>query len=335
MKSPIFDKEMKPQTRREKLVYRKDEFEIVFHYYLDEENNMEFTTTELDELNTKQVHNQYRERYNIPFANEIKDLRETYDLPANKMAEVLGFGVNVYRQYESGDIPSISNGRYLQRMKDPKEFLETLVESKVYQGAELEDKKTFIHNIVAMRKRDTWSHMQEYVFDHQYPNQFNGYKKPDIQRFIDMVVFFAGNCVELTKTKLNKLLFYSDFYHFKRTAQAISGVNYIAIQYGPVPDHYDILFSEGQRQNKIDVRVTLWGDEDKEKHIFTPKGEYQFNEEAFIPSELEVLKYVLESIGKKSTKEIIELSHKEKAWADNETQQALISYNYAFELCTI
>ena len=70
-------------------------------------------------------------------------------------------------------------------------------------------------------------------------------------------------------------------------------------------------------------------------HIFTPKSEYQFEEEEFESSEYEVLSSVLNKFGKKSAKEIIDLSHKEKAWIENEANHGTISYNYAFELCSI
>jgi len=38
------------------------------------------------------------------------------------MAEILGLGINVYRKYEAGEVPSVSNGRLIQMVKDPKEF---------------------------------------------------------------------------------------------------------------------------------------------------------------------------------------------------------------------
>ena len=54
-----------------------------------------FTTEELDNVNIKQVYNQYREKYNIPFPEQLIKARESYGLSAAKMAEVLGFGTNI------------------------------------------------------------------------------------------------------------------------------------------------------------------------------------------------------------------------------------------------
>jgi hypothetical protein len=38
------------------------------------------------------------------------------------MSEILGFGVNCYRQHEAGDIPTVASGRLIQAAKDPQEF---------------------------------------------------------------------------------------------------------------------------------------------------------------------------------------------------------------------
>ena len=123
MKSPITGKEMKLIKERRSMHFRKEEFEVVFHYYKCEDSGEQFTTTSMDEVNMNQVYNQYRDRFNIPFPDEITRIREKYGLPANKMSEVLGFGVNTYRQYEAGEIPSIANAKLIQMAEDPKIFM--------------------------------------------------------------------------------------------------------------------------------------------------------------------------------------------------------------------
>jgi hypothetical protein len=55
------------------------------------------------------------------------------------MAEILGFGVNVYRQYESGEVPSISNARLIQVVKDPTEFKKLVLAANVINGNALEN----------------------------------------------------------------------------------------------------------------------------------------------------------------------------------------------------
>jgi hypothetical protein len=84
MKSPITGKEMKLTKERRSMDFRKETFEIVFHYYKCEDSGEQFTTTSLDEVNMNQVYNQYRDKFNIPFPDEIIRIREKYGLSAAK-----------------------------------------------------------------------------------------------------------------------------------------------------------------------------------------------------------------------------------------------------------
>lgn len=106
---PICDNESNLIINKKSYKFRKDNFNIFEHFYKCEKCDNEFTNTTLDELNINQVYNQYRQKYNIPFPEQILTLRIKYDLSAIKMAEVLGFGVNQYGKYEKGEIPSVSN----------------------------------------------------------------------------------------------------------------------------------------------------------------------------------------------------------------------------------
>src|SRR4030042_3902051 len=122
MKSPYTGKEMTLIKEKRIMSFRKEEFEIVFHHYLCKDSMESFTNTDLDELNINQLYNQYRAKYCLPFADEIRKIREDYELSASKMSEVLGFGPNSYRNYEAGEVPSQSNARLIQLVADPPEF---------------------------------------------------------------------------------------------------------------------------------------------------------------------------------------------------------------------
>src|ERR1700741_2356030 len=101
--SPDVTLKIEPKTVK----FRGEEFTIQHHYYVDNETNEIFTTSQIDELNVTQVHNRYRSKYGIPFVEEIIDIREQYGLSAANMSELLGFGPNGYKNYENGEIPSI------------------------------------------------------------------------------------------------------------------------------------------------------------------------------------------------------------------------------------
>jgi len=52
----------------------------------------------------------------------------------------------------------------------------------------------------------------------------------------------------------------------------------------------------------------------------------------FTDTELQILDMVAARFKHTSTKEIIEISHKEKAWLENDAEKKLIDYNYSFDL---
>ena len=158
MKSPITGKAMKLIQERRSMDFRKETFEIVFHYYKCEDSGEQFTTTSFDEVNMNQVYNQYRDKFNIPFPDEIIRIREKYGLSAAKMSEILGFGVNSYRQYEAGEMPSVANAKLILMVDEPEIFikmvelsanLDNKAKNKYIQKAQLlaEEKKRNIFNL--------------------------------------------------------------------------------------------------------------------------------------------------------------------------------------------
>ena len=114
----------------DELTYRKEVFKIIAHFYKCEKCKEEFTTTETDDISLTQVHNQYREKNNIPFPDEIAAIRRKYDLSASKMSEVLGLGANGYSNYENGEIPTPAYGNLISAAAQPPTFMNLLEKTK-------------------------------------------------------------------------------------------------------------------------------------------------------------------------------------------------------------
>jgi hypothetical protein len=55
LKSPITGKEMILKQEQRSIEFRKKSVEISFHFYLCPESGLQFTTTELDEVNLGEV----------------------------------------------------------------------------------------------------------------------------------------------------------------------------------------------------------------------------------------------------------------------------------------
>jgi putative zinc finger/helix-turn-helix YgiT family protein len=329
MKSPVTGKAMTHQIEKRTMHFRKEAFEVLYHFYLCADSGEQFTTTEMDEINLSQLYHQYRAKFHLPFPEEIAAIRDKYALPANKMAEILGFGVNVYRNYEHGEIPSQSNARLIQLIKDPQEFLKLLKISNVYVGDELLKKTKVVEALIEKEHPFVNFDFEEYLLGEKLADQYTGFRIPNLEKFIEMVVFFAQR-IQPYKTKMNKLLFYADFLHFKRTCYSISGSRYIAIQKGPVPKNFGSLFEYAV--NHKDIHIAYVGFEEGMGERFFPEENRQFNAGIFTPEELKVLELVAVTFEDTQTNEIVRMAHEEKAWIDNFEGHRPIDYKYGFEL---
>jgi len=333
MKSPITGKEMKVMVKKDTIDFRKEPFEILHHYYLDEDTGEIFTDETFDTLNLNQAYNQYRERYKIPFPDAIRDIREKYGLSAAKMADVLGFGTNVYRQYEAGEVPSISNARLIELVKDPSEFKKLTLLSGVFNEKEHPD---FFENLDRLIK-EKWSfadtalpHYLMHGIGTDGPGIYTGYKTPSLQKLIEMIIFFTEN-VRPWKTKMNKLLFYADFLHYKKTCFSISGAEYVAINLGPVPQNFNSIFEYAAIKDKIYITYQEFSNGGVGE-FFSPNKNRPFNAELFEVSELAILKIIADTFKDTKTQEMIDLSHEEPAWLENISEMKKIKYDYAFTL---
>ena len=133
------------------------------------------------------------------------------------------------------------------------------------------------------------------------------------------------------KTKMNKLLFYADFFSFRNTGYSISGIKYRAIQLGPVPENFQSLFEYLSNAGEFEIHTTIFPEEYTGEE-FRAKEERPFNPELFSDAELETLEKVAARFSDFSVSDIVDHSHKEKAWLENQDTKQLISYMYAFEM---
>jgi len=320
--------------------FRKEEFSFTYHHYVCQVTGQSFTTDELDDLNTSQVYNQYRQKHQIMFPEQIRQLRERYQLSAARMSLLLNFGPNQYRSYEDGEIPSDSNAAHLRLARNPRTFRE-MVRAQKDQLRPTELAKLEDHLLALMQQdeEDFFASNQPFLSPtlrnpRALPDEYTGFAVPNQEKFAEMVLYFFQHCQHLYLVRLNKLLFYADFLHYRATGHSLSGYRYQAIPYGPVPEryemHYGLLVDEDLLTRTIDpVRTN--------SHNGQPVINYTPNRtarpEVFSPAEWATLETVRQRLGCLSREAIVKLSHEEAAWLDNQQATAPISYQqYAFQL---
>ncbi|KAA9341145.1 type II TA system antitoxin MqsA family protein [Larkinella humicola] len=332
MTSPFTGGEVIKKSTIQTLTYRSQTFQIHAHYYECVDTSETFTTEDLDALNLLQLHNQYRERNHILFPEQIKALRERYGVSQRTMSTLLGFGINQYRSYEEGEIPSLSNAKLMNLIRDARNFRELVLDRKdELKERELADLLRRVDEQLIMQNDPVHPVLSTIWNSLNVPNQYTGYRIPNFDKFAQMVLFFFDQMPHLYTVRLNKLLFFADFGHYKRTGFSISGARYCAIPKGPVPDEYRILNDLLVQQGYLEQIYAERGDEVFE--AFQPHQSRQVERNIFSHSELEVLNLTVKTFKYVKTAEIIERSHEELGWIDNVESKSSISYQqYGFVL---
>jgi uncharacterized phage-associated protein len=135
-----------------------------------------------------------------------------------------------------------------------------------------------------------------------------------------MALYIAEKGQNVYKTKLNKLLFYSDFINFYLHGRSISGAKYIHVPFGPVPEQYGTALEQLAKAGRIKLLPAG-------RQTFLIKSE-RAGEVELDAEELKTIDWVLETYGSLSASEISDLSHREKAYRFTRPGEQ-IAYRYA------
>lgn len=327
MKSPFTGGEVRLMTEMREMIFRKETFSYVAHFYLCVDSGEQFTTTELDELHINQVYNQYRVKYGIPFSDEISEIRSRYGLSATKMSEILGFGTNQYRLYENGEVPSEANGKLLKSIMNPEVF--ALFVRNAEHQLESKEFAKITEKLERAAKRTDDLEAKNRIFGAYQRSEINGYAPQSYSRLKNIILYLIEQCNGVFNTKMNKLLFYADFLSYKQRGIAMSGLAYKAIQYGPVPERYSVVY--GSIEDIFTEIVEFSSGNSGEKlcsHI-------QPDMESLSPEDINILNSVIARFRKSSSNEISRISHEEHAWVKYNGTKEYINFNEAFTLKAI
>ncbi|WP_460557336.1 type II TA system antitoxin MqsA family protein [Hymenobacter daeguensis] len=109
---------------------RGQTLQVTFPVYRCVQSEQEFTTDEQDEAFLARLEQKWREHNHVPSAAQLTARRETLGLSAREASRLLGFGVNQFRQYESGELPSESNTLLLRLFCDER-VLNSLLQARL------------------------------------------------------------------------------------------------------------------------------------------------------------------------------------------------------------
>lgn len=286
---------------------------------------------ERDSRNLEKVYTNYRKVHNLLSPDEIRAIREKYGLSQRALSRLLGWGEITIHRYENGAIQDNVHNSTLRLIQDPqnvqKLFQANRKKLPSYTAARLEKRIT---SFLQEDKEQAFQISLERLVSHQHMDLTSGFKEYDLEKFKNMILYLVKRLDGVLKTKLNKLLWYCDFLHFKETSVSITGSQYIRLKYGQVPDNYERIIGTMQPELL-----------DKDEIPFNTKDGIQIGEKfnvlvepdesIFSEKEIQVMDFVADTFRNDTSTSIMNKSHQETAYKKCKDGD-IISYEYAKDL---
>ena len=135
------------------------------------------------------------------------------------------------------------------------------------------------------------------------------------EKLKELIVYIATKCSSdenYGETKLNKILYYSDFLYFFKTYKPITGYKYVHLPRGPIPDDMKKLLKKMQGRD-IDIAIGKSGPYIQNKIIALREPDLSL----FSPDMISHVDTVIDEVCNKrsfTANQLSELSHRNMGW---------------------
>jgi len=285
---------------------------------------------ERDSRNLEKAYSFYREKRKLLSADEIRSIREKYGLSQRALSRLLGWGEITIHRYENGAVQDNVHNSTLRLIENPQNMQKLFETNRnklpSYTAARLEKR---IASFLQEDEEQAFQVSFERLVSHQHVDLTSGFKEYDLEKLKNMILYLVKRLDGVLKVKLNKLLWYCDFLHFKETSVSITGAQYVRLPYGPIADNYERIIGIMQPEllDKDEIEF------DTEKGIvgeqFTALVEP--DESMFSETEIQVMNFVADTFRDYTSTEIMNKSHQETAYIKYKDGD-IISYEDAKEL---
>lgn len=312
-------------SREENIVVRGENIPVHVEYLKCLECESEFNDPNSDYDALDIAYHEYRERHGMVQPETIKSFRERFGLTQAELANLLGLGGATLSRYENGALQDEAHDTLITLAMQPQNLIDMIHEKPGVLSDPKRDKILgLLHEMTDEHERSFIS-IFEARFGNYPPNILSGYRVLDIAKLLNAIIFFCKG-PQVPKTKLNKLLFYADFMHFKKYVVSITGARYAHLPYGPVPDKYEhylaALLEEEKAIKKTEIEIAegiigeyLGAEKEPDMSIFST-------------TELKILATVKEFFAEYSAGKITRFSHEERGYQKTHDGD-LISFDYA------
>lgn len=309
----------------EDIKVRGEVIRVEVKYYKCKSCGEEFEDPCSDEDPLDKAYREYRRRHGMMQPEEIREFRKKFGLTQYETNRLLGWGGATLSRYENGALQDETHEKALRLAMEPRNLLK-LIETT--PDVLPEEKRGRLINELRAAEEETCSleRVYEERFGKYEANELSGYRKLDLAKLFNTILYFCKGGV--FKTKLNKLLFYADFKHFKDYTVSITGARYAHIPFGPAPEKYSLYLATLLENGVIGVAEHEFSEQVVGEEFFPVKEPDLF---LFSDSELKILSTVKEYFKDFNSKKITDFSHDEKAYKETAPGDK-ISYEYASDL---
>lgn len=318
-------REVEVVKKTEKMDVRGELIEVSASHYRCKTCEGEFEDPKEGFDFVKKAYEEYRRRHGMMQPYEMKGFRKKYGLTQAELSKLLGWGPVTLSRYENGALQDDVHDKMLRLAMNSENLLQLIEGSP--EALPDEKRKNLISELLMEREHSlSLERLCEERFQRYEPDEYSGYKRFDLTKLFNVILYF---CREGDfKTKINKLLFYADFLHFKHYALSITGARYAHATFGPVPDKYETILALLIENGSLLPEEFTCSEDITGERLVAAKGPDFTN---FSDSEIKILATVRERFKEFSSRKIMEYSHNEAGYKET-AQGQFISYKYAERL---
>lgn len=324
------ENEVELKSREATYNFRKESFDIIEQYAECMVCKNPVTDEELGNSSLKLIKDLYETKYG--FSPEmLKDIRRSFNLSQALFAKLLNMGIATVKRYELGKTaPDLTQlGIYKMLKENPtsiKQFYDIAKESLTIDESNNLKEKLEPYLLEDDDIKDISYKVLSKIFEEHQNSIDNGFSTFNAIKLFNMILYFSRKGV--LKTKLMKLLWYSDFLRFKRDQTVISGTPYIHMKFGPVPKSHDLILGCLDSMEWINIVEEEYM-EGYFKINIVAKRDIQFD--IFTKEDIKVMEDVEIFFKDFGSRDITEFSHDEIGWIQTK-ESDIIPFSYAQQL---
>lgn len=155
-------------------------------------------------------------------------------------------------------------------------------------------------------------------------------------KLINAIIYFASNTAYCGKIKLFKLLYLADFEHFHQTGKSITGYEYQAWKFGPVPVELMEEWEDLECDLSDAVHIVSEKVIDHVRQTVKVNKGVKFDADIFTPRQLKIMGDISTKYKSTRSPEMIDVTHEQngawdKVWKDGLGSKDVIPYEMSLD----